>query len=57
MKEGDAKISLEAEVEAGKHGVERNRGVWVGSHKEYSGRWSKWVEKIYYMSDTSVSGY
>ena len=57
VKEGDGEISLETEVEAGKHGIKRNRGVCVEALKEHSGGWPNRVEKVYYMSDTSVSGY
>ena len=56
MKDGDAKVGLETEVETGKDGVKRDWGVRVGSGEQYSGRRLKRVEKVYYMSDPGVSG-
>ena len=51
MKDGDAEIALETEMERGKRGVERDRRIYVRSREYYRGRWSKGVEKVYYMSN------
>ena len=56
MKDGNAEVALETEVKIGEHGVERDRRVCVRARKEYSGRWSMGVEKVYYMSNVGVSG-
>lgn len=56
MKDGDAKIGLETQMEAGKCGVKRDWRVCV-SCEQYSGRRSKRVEKIYYVSDAGISDF
>ena len=43
-------------MEAGKCGVKRDWRACV-SCEQYSGRWSKGVEKIYYVSDAGVSDF
>lgn len=46
MKDGNAEIALETEMEIGKHGAERDRRAYVRSREQYSSRWSKRVEKV-----------